>query len=86
MLCVLSCGFCLLLRFVDPDLLGYRGRFGFPGEAFGVAGVCVGQPHGPLFADQVGGAEVHGGRGVQSDAGMAVLVVVCVLNEKGSCL
>jgi hypothetical protein len=38
------------------------GVFGSAGEAFGMTGmtgVCLGQGDGPLFAGQVGGAEVR---------------------------
>jgi len=76
MLCRLLRGFCLLLRFVDPDLLGDCGWLGAAGEALGVAVVGVGEGGGALLADQVGGAEVDGCRGVQADAAVAVLVVV----------
>ncbi len=67
-------------RVVDPGRLGYLGWSGAAAKAFGVSGVCLGEGDRALIADLLGGAEVHGGGGVPADAGVPVLMVVCVLN------
>jgi hypothetical protein len=72
----LWCGFRTLGRVVDPRLLGYFGWSGAAAEAFGVAGVCLGEGDGSLVSDLLGGAEVDGGGCVPADARMPVLMVV----------
>jgi len=47
-------------------------------ESFGVAGVGGGEDLGAVGADGLGGSEVDGRGGVQSEAGVVVLVVVVV--------
>lgn len=73
---VLFLGFCLGSGFVDP-----HGRGQLPGsraaaEVFGMCRVRLGEGERSLLADEVGGAVVHAGRGVQADRRMPVLVVV----------
>jgi hypothetical protein len=72
----LWCGFVALGRVVDPDGLGYLGWSGAAAEAFGVAGVCLGEGDGPLVADLLGGPEVDGGGCVPADTRVPVLMVV----------
>ena len=49
---------------------------GAAAEAFGVAGVCLGEGDGPLVADLLGGSEVDGGGCVPADARVPVFMVV----------
>lgn len=70
------CGFPALGRVVDPGRLGYLWWVGTAAEAFGVAGVCLGEGDRALVADLLGGSEVDGGGGVPADARVPMLVVV----------
>jgi hypothetical protein len=72
----LWCGFPALGRVVDPRLLGYLGWSGAAAEAFGVAGVCLGEGDGTLVAYLLGNPEADAGRRVPADPRMPVLVVV----------
>ena len=64
---------------VDPDGVGqFRGLRGAVDEPLGVRGVGLGEHGAALLADLVGGAEVDGRGGVQSKAGVVVLVAVVV--------
>jgi hypothetical protein len=63
---------------VDPGDGRQLGWFGTSVEPFGVAGVGGGEDLGAVGADGLGGSEVDGCRGVQSEPGVVVLVVVVV--------
>ncbi|GGV22077.1 hypothetical protein GCM10010260_72860 [Streptomyces filipinensis] len=54
------CGVTALVRVLDPRLLGYPGWSGASADAFGRAGVCLGEGDGSLVADLLGGAELFG--------------------------
>jgi hypothetical protein len=69
-------GFCLGSGLVDPYGCGQFRGLGPAAEAFGVRRVRLGEGDGSLLADEVSGAEVHAGGGVQADRRVAVLVVV----------
>jgi len=61
----------------DPRDGGQPGRLGAAvAEAGGVGGVGGVEDLAPAVPDRGGGAEVHGGRRVVGDAGVAVVVVL----------
>jgi len=66
------------LRLVDPEVGGHGRRVRPSAEPLGMGVVGGGEGVLPGLVDRVGGAEVDGGRGVPSDAGVPVSVVVLV--------